>query len=148
MDANANLHAPQRTARPQKTDLFGSVHHIAAAVMFRRAVIITRNVLGAKPGSLAKELNEVVGKSYNGTTVTTNFAKIGYIIKEVGNQGAHADEDPDLLDFTTKDAEDLQEIFMELVSELFIVPAAAKKAKEQFLARRKINPPSPTKTKA
>jgi hypothetical protein len=29
---------------------------------------------------------------------------------------------------------------MELVSELFIVPAAMKKAKDEFLARRKITP--------
>jgi len=29
---------------------------------------------------------------------------------------------------------------MELVSELFIIPAAAKKAKEDFLSRRKIEP--------
>jgi hypothetical protein len=134
--------ASLRTAYKQAIRAMDANANIAAAVMFRRAVqIITRDLLGAKPSRLANELNEVVGKSYNGATVTTNFAKIGYIIKEVGNQGAHADKDPDLLDFTTKDAEDLQEIFMELVSELFIVPAAAKKAREEFLARRKVSLP-------
>lgn len=118
MDANANL---------------------AAAAMFRRALqIITRDLLGAKPGNLANELNEVVGKSFNGGTVTKNFAEIGYVIKEAGNQGAHPDKDPDLLDFTAEDADDLQGVFMELVSELFIVPAAILKSKQEFMARRKI----------
>jgi hypothetical protein len=115
--------------------------HIAAAAMFRRAVqVITRNVLRCTPGNLANELREAVGKTYNGTTVTTTFENVGYILKEAGNQGAHPDKDPDLLDFSSQDAEDLQKIFMELVSELFILPEATKKAKADFLARRKIVP--------
>jgi hypothetical protein len=117
--------------------------NIAAAAMFRRALqVITRELLGAKPGNLANELNEVVGKSYHGSAITANFADIGYVIKEGGNQGSHPDRDPDLLDFTAQDATDLQLIFMELVSELFIVPAAKQKAKQDFMARRKINPPA------
>jgi hypothetical protein len=95
-------------------------------------------LLGAKPGNLANELNELVGRTYNGVVVTKNFANVGYIIKEAGNQGAHPDKDPDLLEFTSQDAQDLQDIFMELVSELFIVPAAKEKARLDFLARRKI----------
>lgn len=113
--------------------------HLAAAAMFRRALqIITRDMLKAKPGNLANELREVVGKTYNGGTVTAMFADIGYIVKEAGNQGAHPDKDPDLLDFTVQDAEDLQRIFMELVSELFVIPTAVQKAKTDFMARRKI----------
>lgn len=119
--------------------------HLAAAAMFRRAVqVITRDLLGATPGNLANELKQVVGRSFNGTAVTSNFADVGYVVKEAGNQGAHPDQDPDLLYFTLQDAADLQRIFMELVSELFIIPAAAKKARADFLARRKISP-SPTK---
>jgi Domain of unknown function (DUF4145) len=114
---------------------------LAAAAMFRCALrVITHDLLKAKPGNLANELNEVVGKTYNGTTITNNFANVGYIVKEAGNQGAHPDKDPDLLDFTPRDAEDLQDFFMELVSELFIVPAAKQKAKDAFLARKKISP--------
>jgi hypothetical protein len=114
---------------------------LAAAAMFRRALqVITRDLLKAKPGNLANELNDVVGKTYNGTAIGKNFANVGYIIKEAGNQGAHADKDPDLLDFTPQDAEDLQDIFMELVSELFIIPVAIQKAKDEFLARKKITP--------
>lgn len=132
-----------RTAYRQAIRSKDANANIAAAGMFRRAVqIITRDLLGAKPGNLANELNEVVGKSYNGATITANFAKNGYIIKEAGNQSAHPDKDPDLLDFTPQDAEDLQQIFMEIVSELFIIPAAAKRAKDDFMARRKVTLPA------
>ena len=118
--------------------------HIAAAAMFRRALqVITRDILGAKPSTLANELSSLVGKKFNGVTLTENFSQNGYIIRETGNQGAHPDEDPDLLDFSEQDANDLQKIFMELVSDLFIVPEAMKKAKEEFIARRKIVIPSP-----
>lgn len=128
-----------RTAYRQAIRAKDANANLAAAAMFRRALqVITRNLLGAKPGNLANELNEVVGKNYNGVVITKNFAEVGYIIKEAGNQGAHPDKDPDLLDFTPEDAEDLQGIFMEIVSELFIVPAAMQKAKAEFLARRKI----------
>jgi hypothetical protein len=113
----------------------------AAAAMFRRAVqVITRELIGVKPGNLGAELHAAVGKTYNGVTITHNFANVGYIIKEAGNQGAHPDADPDLLDFTPQDASDLRQIFMELVSDLFVVPAAVQKAKADFLARRKIVP--------
>jgi len=130
-----------RTAYRQAIRAIDANAHLAAAAMFRRALqIITRELLGARPGNLANELNTVIGKTYNGVVVTKNFANVGYIIKEAGNQGAHPDKDPDLLDFTPQDAQDLQDIFMELVSELFIVPAAVEKAKADFLARRKIIP--------
>jgi hypothetical protein len=113
--------------------------HIAAAAMFRRALqVITRELLGATPGNLAKELKEVIGKQYNEVTITNNFSNIGYIIKEAGNQGAHPDADPDLLEFTEQDSQDLQRIFMELLAKLFVEPAAIKRAREEFLSRRKI----------
>jgi Domain of unknown function (DUF4145) len=130
-----------RTAYRQAIRAMDANAHLAAAAMFRRALqVITRDLLGAKPGNLANELNAVAGKTYNGVVVTNNFAKVGYIIKEAGNQGAHPDQDPDLLDFTSHDAQDLQDIFLELVRDLFVVPAASQKAKDDFLARRKIVP--------
>jgi hypothetical protein len=129
-----------RTAYRQAIRAMDANAHIAAAAMFRRALqVITRNILGCRPGNLANELREAVGKTYDGVTVKANFADVGYIIKEAGNQGAHPDKDPDLLDFTPQDAQDLQKIFMELVSDLFVVPEATRKAKADFLARRKIS---------
>jgi hypothetical protein len=77
-----------RTAYRQAIRAMDANAHLAAAAMFRRALqVITRDLLGAKPGNLANELNGVVGKAYNGVVVTNNFAKVGYIIKEAGNQG-------------------------------------------------------------
>jgi hypothetical protein len=116
--------------------------YIAAAVMFRRAVqIITRDILKATPGNLGGELSSLVGKKYSGVILTKDFADNGYIIKESGNQGAHPDEDPDLLDFTPQDALDLQNIFMELVAEIFIAPEIQRQAKQDFLKRRKVSLP-------
>jgi hypothetical protein len=133
--------ASLRVAYRQAVGAMDANAPLAAAAMFRRALqVITRDLLGAAGGTLANELNEVVGKSYNGATITANFANVGYIVKQVGNQGAHPDSDPDLLDFTSQDAEDRQQIFMELVSELFIIPAATRKAKEDFMARRRVQP--------
>lgn len=129
-----------RVAYKQAIRAMDANAHIAAAAMFRRALqVITRDILGAAPSNLARELKEVVGKKYNGVAITDDFSSIGYIIKEAGNQGAHPDKDPDLLDFTIQDAEDLQKIFMDLVSDLFVIPEITKKAREDFLKRRKIN---------
>jgi hypothetical protein len=114
--------------------------YIAGALMFRRALqVITRNILNIQPSALANELKNAVGKTYNGVKITEDFGNTGYIIKEVANQAAHPDKDPDLLDFTEQDAKDLQNIFMELVSQLFVIPEGARKAREDFLRRRKIN---------
>lgn len=132
-----------RVAYRQAVRAMDANAHMAAAAMFRRALqVITRDILGATPSTLARELQLLVGTEYNGTKLTDDFATNGYIIKESGNQGAHPDEDPDLLNFTQQDAEDLQRVFMELVSDLFIVPEAIKKAKADFLQRRKITPPA------
>lgn len=115
--------------------------YLASAAMFRRALqIITRDILGAKPDTLANEIKSLIGvKNKLGITLTNDFSSNGYIIKECGNQGAHPDKDPDLLDFTSEDAHDLYNIFIEIVSDLFVAPVAAKKAREDLLARRKIS---------
>lgn len=113
--------------------------HIASATMFRRALqVITRDILKAKSGNLATELKSLVGKDYNGVKISKDFSDNAYIIKEVGNQASHPDNDSDLLNFTIDDAQNLQLIFMEIVSDLFVVPEAIKKTKENFLSKRKI----------
>ncbi len=116
---------------------------LAAAAMFRRALqVITREILHVTPGNLANELKEVVGKEYDGFKIENDFSDNAYIIKEAGNQGAHPDADPDLLDFTDQDAVDLQQIFLEMVSDLFIVPDSKRRTKQEFMQRRKITIPS------
>lgn len=113
---------------------------LASAAMFRRVLqIITRDILGAKPASLANEIKSLIGvKNKLGITLTNDFSKNSYIVKECGNQGTHPDKDPDLLDFTPEDAQNLYNIFLEIVSDLFVAPIAAKKAKEDLLNKRKI----------
>lgn len=128
-----------RVAYKQAIRAMNANAHIAAAAMFRRALqVITRNILNTKPGNLGVELQEVIGKKYNSVTITNDFSDNAYVIREVGNQGAHPDQDPDLLDFTEQDAKDLQKIFLELITDLFVVPEATRKAREEFLKRRKI----------
>lgn len=113
---------------------------MAAAAMLRRALqVITREILGAPAGNLGNELKSLKGKENNlGITLTQDFHDNAYIIKETGNQAAHPDEDPDLLDFTEEDARHLHDIFLEIVAELFVVPEAKKKARGAILKRRKI----------
>ncbi|MFA6097413.1 MAG: DUF4145 domain-containing protein [Candidatus Paceibacterota bacterium] len=113
---------------------------LASAAMFRRALqIITRDILGAKPANLANEIKSLIGtKNKLGITLTNDFSENSYIIKECGNQGAHPDVDPDLLDFAPEDSRNLYNIFLEIVSDLFVAPVAAKKAKEDLLSKRKL----------
>ncbi|HUC01361.1 MAG TPA: DUF4145 domain-containing protein [Candidatus Paceibacterota bacterium] len=113
---------------------------MAAAAMFRRALqVITRDILGAKPGKLANELKELKGSTNPlGIALTNDFSQNAYILKEAGNQGAHPDDDLDLLSFDPEDAEYLHQLFAEVVAEIFVAPAAAKKAREGFLKKRKI----------
>lgn len=113
---------------------------MAAASMFRRTLqVITRDILGAKPGNLAAELKELKGKENRlGVKLSQDFHDNSYIIKEIGNQAAHPDRDPELLNFTEKDAKDLYSIFLDIVTELFVLPEAEKKAKENMLKRRKL----------
>jgi hypothetical protein len=115
---------------------------LAAAAMLRRGLqIITRDILNTKPGNLASELKQLKGASNPlGIPLTKDFADNAYLLKEAGNQGAHPDADPDLLSFDPKDAEYLHQVFVEVVAEIFVAPAVAKKARDAFLKRRKITP--------
>lgn len=129
-----------RIAYRQAVKSMNAGAYIAAAVMYRRALqVLTRDIGKAKPGKLGEELEELVGKKINGVTFTQDFSDVGYIIKEAGNQGAHPDNDPDLLDFTQEDAKDLHRIFTSLVAEIFVAPKAAEEAKNRYIQSRKIS---------
>lgn len=111
--------------------------------MFRRALqVITRDIIKVPPAwGLGTELKSAVGMSYNGVTIKKDFADNGYFIKEAGDQAAHPDPNPDLLNFTAQDAEDLRKLFVEIALELFILPDVIKKARENVLNRRQITLP-------
>jgi hypothetical protein len=113
---------------------------MAAAAMVRRTLqVITRDILGAPPGNLGVELKWLKGKPNKlGVSLSEDFHDNAYVIKEAANQAAHPDTDPDLLTFTDEDAKDLNSIFLDLVTELFVVPEAARRAKEAMMKRRKI----------
>ena len=70
--------------------------------------------------------------------MSQDFHDNAYIIKETANQAAHPDEDPDLLDFEEEDARNLHQLFLEVVTEIFVVPAASRRAREEMMNRRKI----------
>jgi hypothetical protein len=113
---------------------------MAAAAMVRRALqVITRGILGAPPGNLGVELRWIKNNTNKlGVTLTQDFHDNAYIIKETANQAAHPDEDPDLLLFNEEDARNLNTLFLDLVTELFVVPEATRRAKEEMIKRRKI----------
>ena len=113
---------------------------MAAAAMIRRALqVITRDILGAPPGKLHNELKSLKGiPNKLGVVLSQDFHDNAYIIKETANQAAHPDEDPDLLDFDEEDARNLHQLFLEVVTEIFVVPAASRRAREEMMNRRKI----------
>ncbi|HTF69960.1 MAG TPA: DUF4145 domain-containing protein [Edaphobacter sp.] len=72
---------PLRAAYREAVRAMDANANMAAAAMFRRALqIITRELLGAKPGNLANELKEVVGRDFNGVKIANSFATVGYIV--------------------------------------------------------------------
>ncbi len=113
---------------------------MAAAAMIRRALqVITRDILGAPRGNLGAELKWLRGNPNKlNVTLSKDFHDNAYIIKEAANQAAHPDEDPDLLLFTEDDAKDLNTIFLDLVTDLFVIPEVTQRAKEDMAKRRKI----------
>ncbi len=95
----------------------------AVAMLHRALQIVTRDILGAKPGNLADELTYLKNKPNKlGIPLSSDFHENSYIIKEVGNHGAHPDKDPDLIELTQGDAEALHELFLQIVFKLFIEP--------------------------
>lgn len=116
---------------------------MAAVVMFRRALqIITRDILQAPPGNLGNELRNLRGRNNAmGITLTQDFHENAFILKETANQAAHPDQDPDLLEFTDEDARSIHTLFLDIVTELFVVPAAEAKARADMVERRKLTTP-------
>jgi hypothetical protein len=113
---------------------------MAAAAMIRRALqVITREILGAPPSQLGNELRWLQGKKNRlDIILSSDFHDNAYIIKEIGNQAAHPDQDPDLLSFTDDDAINLNALFIDIATELFIIPQVSKKAKDEMMIRRKL----------
>ena len=116
---------------------------MAASVMFRRALqVVTRDILGAPRAKLHQELDWLT-KNPNrlNLKLSWDFHSSAYLIKEVSNQGAHPDDDVDLLEFTHDDATAIYHLFLEVVHEVFSIPGVREAARQQLIKRRKITLP-------
>ena len=113
---------------------------MAATIMFRRALqILAKDILGAKGGTLFKQLEWLKD---NENSLKINLTEIFHdnskLIRQVGNQGAHPDNDEDLQEFTEKDANSVHDIFLLLINEIFVLPEKIKAMKRELTERRKL----------
>lgn len=135
-----------RRAYSEAMRAWGANCPMAAVVMLRRALqVVTRDILKGPPARmLGKELSNLKGKpNALGITLTQDFHDNAYILKETANQAAHPDADPELLEFTEDDARNIHIIFLDIVTELFVMPEAEKRVRAEMIAKRKLKLPTP-----
>ena len=70
--------------------------------------------------------------------LTNMFHDNSELIRKVGNQGAHTDNDPILQNFTEDDANGLHDLFLIIVNETFVLPERLKALQAELKTRRKI----------
>ncbi|RAR72602.1 DUF4145 domain-containing protein [Flavobacterium aciduliphilum] len=113
---------------------------IASAILFRRAIqILAKSVLGAKGKTLFNQL-EWLKSNQNllAIDLTEIFHENAQIIKDIGNQGAHPDDDITLHDFTKEDANGLHDLFISIIHEIFVKPEKMKALQEELKKNRKL----------
>lgn len=117
-----------------------SSQYIASAILFRRAIqILAKDVLGAEGKTLFNQLEWLkVNRNLLGIDLTDVFHDNSRIIKDVGNQGAHPDNDPELHDFSKEDANGLHDLFISIVYEVFVKPERLKSLQEELKKQRKL----------
>ncbi|MBL1231387.1 MAG: DUF4145 domain-containing protein [Flavobacteriales bacterium] len=114
--------------------------YMAATIMFRRALqILVKDILGAKGKTLFLQL-EWLKENENSLKVnlTELFHDNSKLIRQVGNQGAHPDNDEKLQGFAKEDAEAVHDLFLLLVNEIFVLPAKLAEMKKELSERRKL----------
>ncbi len=113
---------------------------IASAILHRRAIqVLVKEVLGGKGKTLYKQLewlqsNENLLK----IDLTDVFHDNTKIIKDIGNQGAHPDDDITLHDFSKDDAYGLHDLFISIIHEIFVKPVKMKALQEELKKSRKL----------
>lgn len=113
---------------------------IASAILFRRVIqILAKEVLGAKGKTLYNQL-EWLKTNENNLKIDLSevFHDNAKIIKDIGNQGAHPDNDITLHDFTKEDAYGLHDLYISIIHEIFIKPAKIKAIHEELKKNRKL----------
>lgn len=114
--------------------------NIAAAILFRRAIqILAKDVLGATGKTLQSQLDWLkTSKNKLGIDLADIFHENAQIIKDIGNQGAHPDDDVTLHNFSKKDADGLHDLFISIIHEIFVKPANDKALREELKKSRKL----------
>jgi hypothetical protein len=114
--------------------------NLAAAILFRRAIqILAKDILGAIGKTLYLQL-EWLKENENKLKIdlTDVFHDNSKIIKDIGNQGAHPDDDMTLHDFTKEETNGLHDLFVSIVHEVFIKPVRLKALQEELKQSRKL----------
>jgi len=114
--------------------------YVAAAILFRRAIqILAKDILGAVGKKLHAQLEWLrANKNKLGIDLTDVFHDNSTIIKDIGNQGAHPDDDITLHNFTKEDANGLHDLFISIVHEVFIKPTKLKALQDELKKSRKL----------
>lgn len=129
----------QKTAS-EASHCLSNAKFIASAILFRRAIqILAKEVLGAQGKTLFNQL-EWLKKNENTLKIDLSevFHDNAKIIKDIGNQGAHPDDDIMLHDFTKEDANGLHDLFISIIHEIFVKPAKIKALHEELKKNRKL----------
>lgn len=114
--------------------------YTSSAIMFRRGIqIFAKDILGGKGTTLHKQLEWLkTNENKLKIDLTEVFHDNSKIIKDIGNQGAHPDDDITLHDFTKTDADGLHDLFISIVYEIFTKPKKMKALQEELKANRKL----------
>lgn len=114
--------------------------NLSAAILFRRAIqIIVKDILGGTGKNLFLQLEWLkCNKNKLEIDLTEMFHHNSKIIKDIGNQGAHPDDDISLHNFTKQDAEGLHDLFLSIIHEIFVKPTKLKAIQDELKLNRKL----------
>lgn len=114
--------------------------NLSAAILYRRAIqIIVKDILGGTGKNLFLQLEWLKNnKNKLGIDLTEIFHDNSKIIKDIGNQGAHPDDDISLHNFTKQDAEGLHDLFLSIIHEIFVKPTKLKAIQDELKQNRKL----------
>ncbi len=109
--------------------------------MFRRGLqILAKQVLGAKGKTLFEQLKWLQeNENELKINLTELFHDNSKLIREVGNQSAHPEDDVDLHEFTEADANAVHDLFILLINDLFVIPEKMKAMKNELAKESPIN---------
>ncbi|MDX9703677.1 MAG: hypothetical protein RBU23_11650 [Candidatus Auribacterota bacterium] len=110
----------------------------AAAALFKRALhLITRDILGANPGTLTSEFRSLLSKRNKlGMVIHEAFKENSYLIRESSIIKRDGTFDHDILQYTEEDALSLHEMFIELAVMLFVLPRTVQEARNTLSFRK------------